>query len=555
MQEINVVVMLSNGEEESITVNENTTLLELAQRFQDKYSRPIMLAICNGRLRELAKEIKGDSRISFLTMDDKDGRRTYERGVVFLMQKAIDNIWGIKNNKVRVCYSLGQGLYCVFTREEPSKENLEKLKTEMKKVCKQGLPIKKESLKSIEAEELFKKFNMTDKERLLHYRRSSRVNIYDLGGIKDYSYGYMVPNTSFLKYFDLIPYKEGFILQMPGRHSTEIEKFEPYDKLFSVMKASKQWSNMLGFGTIGALNDEISNGHGEDIILVQEALMEERIGKIASEISKDRRKKFIMIAGPSSSGKTSFSHRLSIQLSAKGIIPHPIGLDDYYVDREKTPKDENGNYDFECLEALDIVKFNEDMTALLNGEEVMMPTFNFKTGKREYRGNTLKLAENDVLVIEGIHGLDDRLSHTLPIESKFKIYISALTHLAIDELNPLPTTDGRLIRRIVRDARTRNTSARETIAMWKSVRRGEEKYIFPFQENADIMFNSALVYEIAVLKVYAEPLLFGIPRDCPEYFEAKRLLKLLDYVVPLPADSVNKNSLLREFIGGSCFNV
>ena len=312
---------------------------------------------------------------------------------------------------------------------------------------------------------------------------------------------------------------------------------------------------MLGIGSIGALNDAISQGKGQDIILLQEALMEERIANIAQMIASDRNKKFVMIAGPSSSGKTSFANRLSIQLTAKGLRPHPVSLDDYYADREFCPRNPDGSFDFECLESLDIKQFNEDMTKLLAGETVSIPSFNFKSGKREYHDHFLKLEKDDILVIEGIHGLNDRLSHTLPAESKFKIYISALSQLNIDEHNPLPTTDGRLIRRIVRDARTRGTNAKETIAMWPSVRKGEENNIFPFQEGADVMFNSALVYELAVLKVYAEPLLFQIPRECPEYLEAKRLLKFLDYFLPLPADGIHTNSLAREFVGGSCFNV
>lgn len=283
--------------------------------------------------------------------------------------------------------------------------------------------------------------------------------------------------------------------------------------------------------------------------------MEERIGSLAAQIAAKKGIKFVMIAGPSSSGKTTFSNRLSIQLLAKGRKPHPISLDDYYDDRERCPRDADGNLDFECLEALDVRQFNEDMTRLLAGEKVDMPSFNFKTGKREYRGRTLQLKENDILVIEGIHGLNDKLSYTLPAESKFKIYISALTQLNIDEHNPLSTTDCRLLRRIVRDARTRGTTAQETIAMWKSVRRGEEKNIFPFQDSADVMFNSALLYEVAVLKVYAEPLLFQIPRDSAEYLEAKRLLKFLDYFLPLPTEGIEQSSLVREFVGGSCFNV
>jgi uridine kinase len=312
---------------------------------------------------------------------------------------------------------------------------------------------------------------------------------------------------------------------------------------------------MLGVGTIGALNDAIAEGKGQDLILLQEALMEERIGNLAAQIAERKNTKFVMIAGPSSSGKTSFANRLSIQLTAKGLKPHPLSLDDYYVDRELCPKNPDGSYDFECLEALDVKQFNEDMVSLLSGKPVELPSFNFKTGKREYRGHKMQLGAEDILVIEGIHGLNDKLSYMLPAESKFKIYISALTQLNIDEHNPHPTTDSRLIRRIVRDARTRGTDAQSTIAMWPSVRRGEEKYIFPFQESADVMFNSALVYELAVLKVYAEPLLFRIPRDSAEYLEAKRLLKFLDYFLPLPAEGISKNSLIREFVGGSCFNV
>ena len=306
---------------------------------------------------------------------------------------------------------------------------------------------------------------------------------------------------------------------------------------------------------MGDLNDKITKGGIQDILLIQEALQESKISEIASKIASAGNKKFVMIAGPSSSGKTTFSHRLSIQLAAHGMKPHPIAVDNYFVNREFTPVDEFGEKNFECLEAIDVEQFNKDMLALLEGKRVEMPVFNFKAGQREYKGDFLQLEEDDVLVIEGIHGLNDKLSYALPKESKFKIYISALTQLNIDEHNRIPTTDGRLIRRIVRDARTRGTSAKETIARWPSVRRGEEQNIFPFQEEADVMFNSALIYELACLKVYAEPLLFGIDRNEPEYIEAKRLLKFLDYFVPVPSEAVPHNSILREFVGGSCFNV
>ena len=321
------------------------------------------------------------------------------------------------------------------------------------------------------------------------------------------------------------------------------------------MQASEQWGADMGIPTVGALNDAVCAGKTREIILSQEAYMERRIGALAERIVADPDKKFVMIAGPSSSGKTTFSHRLSAQLRALGVTPHPIPLDDYYLDRDQIPLDEFGQKDFECIEGLDVGQFNEDMVRLLKGERVLLPTFNFKTGKREYKDHYMQLGKRDILVIEGIHGLNEKMSGSLPKESKFKIYISALTQLNIDEHNPLSTTDGRLIRRIVRDARTRGTSAKETIAMWDSVRRGEEKNIFPFQEQADEMFNSALIYEMAVLKIYAMPQLLAIDQDCPEYAEAKRLIKLLDYFLGMPADDICNNSLVREFIGGSCFNV
>ena len=487
-------------------------------------------------------------------MIDKEEKRAYRRSVTLLMEKAVYNLW---NNQacVRVLHSLGEGYYCELDGVEVNKDVLTQLKQEMLSLVEKDLPIEKFTLKTEEARDIFHEEKMYDKERLMAYRRSSRVNLHRLEDMVDYYYGVMTESTGCLKYFDLEMYEEGFVLMFPGKDPTVVEPLETSNKLFHTLHESKKWSKMLGVGSVGTLNEAIINGRGNEIILLQEALMEERIGTIAAQIAGDSSKKFIMIAGPSSSGKTTFSNRLSIQLSAKGLRPHPIALDDYYVNREDSPRDEHGNYDFECLEAIDIELFNNDMVRLLNGEEIDMPSFNFKTGKREYRGKKLQLGTNDVLVIEGIHGLNDKLSYSLPSESKFKIYISALTQLSIDEHSPLPTTDGRLLRRIVRDARTRNTTAQETLAMWYSVRRGEEKYIFPFQESADVMFNSALVYEIAVLKTFAEPLLFQIPRDSAEYPEAKRLLKFLDYFLPLPTEGIAHNSLVREFIGGSCFHV
>jgi len=553
MQEYKIVIHLP--EENKIDhVPQDVTFKALADKYQNLYKDEIVLVKYNHKLRELNKKITGDGDVTFITMTERDGKKTYRRSAILLLQKAVHNLWG-KEAALRVLHSLGEGYYCEIEDMEVSKADLLMLKEEMLRLVNADITIEKKSVKTDDAVQLFGELGLKEKEKLMYYRRSSRVNLYSLDGMIDYHYGYIVPSTGYLKWFDLENYEEGFVLMFPSKNGEVVEPLQTSNKLYCTLRDSKEWSTMLGVGSIGALNEAISHGRGNEIILLQEALMEERIGALAAKIAADTTKKFVMIAGPSSSGKTSFSNRLSIQLSAKGLRPHPIGLDDYYADREKCPRDENGNFDFECLEAIDVEQFNEDMTRLLNGEEVSMPSFNFKTGKREYRGRKLKLGENDILVIEGIHGLNDKLSYTLPAESKFRIYISALTQLNIDEHNPLPTTDGRLLRRIVRDARTRGTNAQETLAMWSSVRRGEEKYIFPFQESADVMFNSALVYEMAVLKTYAEPLLFQIPKDAPEYLEAKRLLKLLDYFLPLPTEGIAHNSLVREFVGGSCFNV
>ena len=553
MQEYSVKVTLPDGQVMAVTASESDTLEAVADRFKDYYEDDIILGIVNGRLRELNKKIKSDCELSFVTTADRDGRRTYRRSVVLLLQRAIYDVYG-SMTQLHVMHSLGEGYYCQLEKSV-TEHDIDRIVCSMYSFVEKDLPITKHSAKTQYAEQLFKEKGQHDKERLLHYRRSSRVNLYELDGVVDYFYGFMAPSTGMLKYFDIVPYESGFVLLFPGANSRSVEPLVTSNKLFHTLDDSREWSKMLGIGTIGSLNDAIAAGRGQEIMLLQEALMEQKIGNLAAQIASDDKKKFVMIAGPSSSGKTSFANRLSIQLIAKGRKPHPLSLDDYYVDREFCPKNPDGSFDFECLESIDIKLFNEDMNRLLKGEAVDVPSFNFKTGKREYRGRKLVLGPDDILVIEGIHGLNDRLSQLIPSEHKFKIYISALTQLNIDEHNPLSTTDERLIRRIVRDARTRGTNAMETIAMWPSVRKGERENIFPFQEQADVMFNSALVYELAVLKVYAEPLLFGIERDCPEYLEAKRLLKLLDYFLPMPADGIPNNSLLREFVGGSCFNV
>ena len=519
---------------------------------------PVILVMVNGKLRELQKRLKSDCTLEFVTTKDHIGFETYKRSVCLVLLRAIYDVAGRENvDKVMIHYSVGNGYY--FTMEGKAaldQDFLDKVKAQMHKLADECTPIGKRSVNTDEAVALFHKHRMYDKEKLFRFRRVSKVNIYNIGYYDDYFYGYMADHAGYVQYFDLKLYDEGFVLELPERKNPSvIPPFHPQDKIFHVQKESQEWAEKMDISYVGDLNDRITKEGISNILLVQEALQEAKISDIAQRIVSEGNKKFIMIAGPSSSGKTSFSHRLSIQLTAHGMKPHPIGVDNYFKNREDTPFDEFGEKNYECLEAIDVEQFNKDMLALLNGERVELPVFNFKTGLREYKGDFLKLGKDDVLVIEGIHGLNDKLSYALPAESKFKIYISALTQLNIDEHNRIPTTDGRLIRRIVRDARTRGTSAKETIARWPSVRRGEEANIFPYQEEADVMFNSALVYELACLKVYAEPLLFGIDKSEPEYLEAKRLLKFLDYFISVPSEDIPHNSLLREFVGGSCFDV
>lgn len=537
---------------------QGTTYLEISKEYQPQFKHEIILVFMNGRLRELFKTLKQDCTIEFVTISEDAGRKTYARGLIFVMIRAIYRVLGHENiDKVRVEHSIGSGLYCELDGKVKVDATLmEKVKKEMQSIIQRDIPFMKRSIATAEAAELFHKYQMYDKEKLFRYRRVSSANLYNLDGFEDYYYGYMPASTGILKYFDVFPYEDGFILMLPTKEEPEtIPEFKPRKNLFETLQQANQWGRTMEISTVGSLNDEITKGNMNDIILIQEALQEKRIAEIAEKIKNAGNKKFIMIAGPSSSGKTTFSHRLSIQLRTLGYKPHPIAIDDYFVNREDTPRDEFGNFNFESIHAIDIEQFNKDMTALLNGETVELPNFNFKSGLREYKGNYKKLGPEDILVIEGIHGLNDELSYSLPKESRFKIYISALTQLNIDEHNRIPTTDGRLIRRMVRDARTRGTSARETIAMWPSVRRGEEENIFPFQEEADCMFNSALIYELSVLKQYAEPALFGIDKDCKEYIEAKRLLKFLDYFLGVSSEDIPKNSIIREFIGGSCFKV
>ena len=551
-----MITVKINGEERQYP--QGATYEDVANDYQQEYENLIALAARDGKIRELFKKLTRDCEVTFFTLKDDVGNKTYVRSATMLFLKAVFDVYGREAaQSCRVEFAIGNGSYISPKGKiNATEENAAKIRNRMRELVEAKTPFLKRSYSLDNAMELFRKEGMKDKEKLFRYRRGSFVNIYEMDGYYDYYYGYMLPNAGCVKWFDVIAYEDGFMLLLPDKKDpTHVKPFQERKLLFRTLKESEEWGKEIGIETVGDLNDQICRGSLSELILVQEAQQERKIGEIAKSIVDRGGVKFVMIAGPSSSGKTSFSHRLSIQLKTLGKTPHPIALDDYFVNREFTPRDENGDYNFECLEAIDVKQFNDDMCRLLAGERVELPSFNFKTGKREYKGNFKQLGPDDILVIEGIHGLNEKTSYALPEESKYKIYISALTNINIDEHNRIPTTDGRLLRRMVRDARTRGADARRTIDMWASVRRGEEQNIFPFQEDADAMFNSVLIYELAVLKQFAEPLLFQIDKGEPEYYEAKRLLKFLEYFLGVTSESLPNNSLCREFVGGSCFNV
>ncbi len=551
-----MITIKINGEAKQYP--EGTDYRQVAADFRDKEDAVIGLVLEDGRIRELKKKIKQNAEVSFITLKRSSGHKAYVRTAILIMVKAIDDVLEHdKSKQVKVEFAIGNGYYISPKGGlKVDQAFLDKLDKRMRELIAAAVPIEKRSLATDEARELFAKAGMTDKNRLFRFRRSSTVNVYSLDGYDDYYYGYMLPDTSYITQFGLETYEDGFMLVLPEASEPDVLKpFVPRPGLFGALKTADDWGAKLGIDCVGDLNEKICSGGLSEVVLAQEALQERRIGEIARKIVERGGVKFVMIAGPSSSGKTTFSHRLSVQLASYGLKPHPIGVDDYFKNRQDTPRDEDGNYNFECLEAIDVELFNSDMVKLLNGETVELPSFNFKNGQREYKGNYKTLGKDDILVIEGIHGLNDKMSHALPTESKFKIYISALTSLNVDEHNRIPTTDGRLLRRLVRDARTRGASAQRTISMWPSVRRGEEENIFPFQESADEIFNSALIYELAVLKQFAEPLLFSVMPDEPEYHEAKRMLKFLEYFLGVSTEDLPNNSIVREFVGGGCFGL
>ena len=535
-------------------------LLDLARQAQT--GSPVMAAKVDGHLKELGEKIHRDCSVQFLTLQDMDGFRIYIRTLVYVFIRSVHRVLG-KSAEVRIKHSLSGNLYAEISQSCSDEQKLWSLTEEetgriqaaMEELIRENKPVVKKSYALDDALEYFEREGMEDKQRLFTYRSASGVNLYQLEDELDYFYGFMLPETGcLLPEQSLICYGEGLILRTPSRKPPhELRPFKPMEKLFSIFQQSKEWSQILGVEDVGALNDCIADGKIRELIQTSEALHAKRLAEIASEIARRPAVKLVLIAGPSSSGKTTFAQRLMIQLRAEGLTPHLISMDNYFVDRADTPLDEEGNPNYECLGALDIAQFNQDMQTLMEGGAVEIPTFNFKKGVREYNGRTLQMRERDVLIVEGIHCLNEEVSRLVPREKKYKIYISALTLINIDDHNRIPTTDGRLLRRMIRDNTHRGASAAHTIAMWPSVRRGEEENIFPYQEEADTMFNSAHIYELAILKQYAEPLLFRIKPEEPEYAEARRLIKFLDYFLSVSSEAVPDTSLLREFIGGGVF--
>ncbi len=513
---------------------------------------PMVGAVVNGELRELTYPIIMDARVLPITMADADGARIYRRSLIFLLETAFEDLFSPVELTVDHSVSSG-GYYCQVSGRAPlHQEELNALKKHMNELVQADLPLKRELFPLQEVIAYFEAKKQYDKVRLLKYRTKDHLVLYSMDGNRDYHHGYMVPSTGYLKCFDLRLEEDGFILQYPRRHAPkELLPLPDYPHLLSTFRQYGRWLAHLGVDNVGALNDAIRVGRIRELILVSEALHEQRIAEVATQfVEKEQHPHIILIAGPSSSGKTTFSKRLAVQLLAQGVSPFALEMDNYFVDREMTPVDENGQFDFESIGALDRERLAIDLKQLLAGEEVQLPHFDFKSGRRQ-PGEVVRLSKEQIIILEGIHGLNPLLLPEILTEQTFRIYVSCLTQLNLDRYNRISTTDSRLIRRIVRDARERGYPAQVTIQRWESVRRGEKRHIFPYQENADVMFNSALVYELSALKSLAEPLLRQVPFGTPEYIEAKRLLAFLEWFLPLDIDLIPDNSIVREFIGGS----
>ncbi|MFP4461011.1 MAG: nucleoside kinase [Thermotogota bacterium] len=546
------VKIINNSKE--LTYQNTVSVARILKDSEYRSERPVLGAKVNNRLRELSNEVFTDSQVQFIDITHSDGIRMVQRGLIFTLYIASKELF--PNRKLKVLHSIENGLYCELGNWVQNIE-IEQLKKRMEELIKADHPFTKHKLDKRVAIAKFKENGDFEKVRLFRFRKKSTVNVYKCGKLDytNYFYGYMPPGTGCLKPFDLEVYGQGFLLLTATQNSPDhLPKRKQLQKFSQVFLQYQRWGEILGIETVGDLNKKIADGKIKDIILMSEALHAKKITNMAEEISKNLEKRIILIAGPSSSGKTTTAKRLKLQLMAEGLKPVTISLDDYFVDREKTPRDQLGNYDFESIYALNLELFNNHLLDLIEGKVVQIPKFDFVKGKGVITGETFQINKEQPLIIEGIHGLNEKLTKSVPREWKFKIYVSALTQLSIDDINRIPTTDTRLIRRIVRDNSTRGHLAISTIKMWQSVRKGETENIFPFQEEADYMFSSALVYELAVLKMYAEQLLVQIEDECEENIESKRLLKFLEYFLPITnTEYIPKNSIIREFIGGSVF--
>lgn len=541
-----------------VEIAEGATFADVAKDFSDAVHGPIMLARQKNKLRELHQKIRTCDDVTFYGIENDEAMRVYRRGVLILMTKAVYELWG-NESLVVVEHSLQKNLYCEIRKPEMeiTEEVLAKIEGKMREYVAADLPIRKRTMRKEDAREIARRQGMPDKDELFRYRRASNVNLYELDGFYDYFYGYMPASTGNLKVFSLMAYENGFLIRFPDQKQPEaLREFSNPKKISSVFLEQMHWCQLMGVKNVAELNHTLTLGRFGDLIRINEALHEKKIAEIADMIYQRLDKvRVVLIAGPSSSGKTSFANRLCIQLQVLGIRPHKISLDDYFVEREKTPVDENGKRNYEHIQALDLPLLNDDLKKMIVGEVVDLPTYNFVTGKREYNGNRIQAKKGEILVVEGIHGLNDMLTSEIPAEQKFKIFISAMTQLNVDNHNRISTSDSRLIRRIVRDYQFRGRDAAETIRTWNDVTDGEAANIFPYQENADVVFNSATIYELSVLKQYAEPQLFAIGEDQPEYITAKRLIKFLGYFLAAPGTEIPNNSLIKEFVGGSCFKV
>nr|WP_239472674.1 nucleoside kinase [Phocaeicola plebeius] len=536
---------------------EGSSLLDIYNGFNLVMPYGPVSAKVNNKVESLDFRVYYNKDIEFLDITSSSGMRTYVRSLFFVLVKAVEELYPQGN--ISLEHPISKGYFCKLHIDRTiGLDDVQRIKQKMQEIIAADIPYTRTECHTEKVVRLFEERGMPDKARLLDTYGQLYSYYYQLGDTVDCYYSSLVPSTGYIHLFDIVKYYDGLLLRIPNRENpTKLEEVVKQEKMLEVFQEYHRWNQILGISTVGDLNVACNEGHATDLINVSEALQEKKIAQIADEITNrdqdGKRVKLVLISGPSSSGKTTFSKRLSIQLMTNGLKPYPISLDDYFVNRNDTPLDENGKHDFESLYAVDLPFFEEQLTTLLNGGEVELPRYNFTTGKREMSGKKLRIDEHMILIIEGIHALNPALTPHIPNENKYKVYVSALTTILLDNHNYIPTTDNRLLRRIIRDYKYRNYSAEETIARWPSVRAGEEKWIFPYQENADAMFNSALLFELAVLKDYVEPVLRKVPNRCPEYSEAHRLLRFLNYFVSVQDKELPPTSLLREFLGGSSF--